>query len=289
MFGGLAGATLEPESVEIAPGLILRQTYVHVFGPLLAAFKRPQGPNSPHPAPWMAVGSGTAWDVEIEIALTGSSRPTGFDRLNTLWFATALLRLRTGIPIRLPIISPIAFSEIVEAPQEPHFVSIETLSTQLRHSQTHSSVVTLENAEWLKGHFVSGASLAVEHFGTAFMMFDEAVWVSKPRAGLLLAWGAIECAIRPGQRDTAKRLSRCIAALLEQRGPGRTRLYQHVKRLYGVRGEVIHAGAEVDSASYFETVELARRLFIACFERQVLPSALDLESEWKAGEAAIHG
>ena len=29
LFGGLAGASLEPESIEIAPGLILRQTYTH--------------------------------------------------------------------------------------------------------------------------------------------------------------------------------------------------------------------------------------------------------------------
>ncbi|SNS12689.1 hypothetical protein SAMN04488503_2863 [Humidesulfovibrio mexicanus] len=290
LFGGVAGAGLEPESVEIAPGLILRQTYAHVFGPLLAAFKRPLGPHAPHPAPWMAVGSGTAWDIEIEIELMASSRPTGFDRLNSLWFATALLRLRTGIPLRMPIISPMAFSGIASSQQEPQFLTIETQSTQLRLSKTHRSVVTLDDVEWLRQYYVSGATLVDdEHFGAAFMMFDESVWVSKPRAGLLLAWGAIECAMRPGQRDTAKRLARHIAALLEPRGPNRTRLYQQVKRLYGVRGDVIHAGASVAPDNYFETLELTRRLFLTCFEQSVLPAARDLEGEWKACEAEIHG
>ncbi len=277
LFGGLAGATLEPESVEIVPGLTLRQTYAHVFGPLLAAFKRPPSPHSPHPAPWMAVGSGTAWDIEIEMELMESSRPTGFDRLNSLWFATALLRLRTGMPLRMPIISPMAFNGVASSQQEPQFVTIETQSTQLKLAKDHSSVVTLDDVEWLRQFYVSGATLADdEHFGAAFMMFDESVWVSKPRAGLLLAWGAIECAIRPGQRDTTKRLARHMAALLEPRGPNRTRLYQQVKRLYCVRGEVIHAGASISPDNYFETLELARRLFLTCFEQRVLPSAKDL-------------
>ena len=37
-------------------------------------------------------------DVEIEIALRQGTRPTGFDRLNTLWWIVALLRLSSGAP-----------------------------------------------------------------------------------------------------------------------------------------------------------------------------------------------
>ncbi len=288
LFGGLAGASLELESAEITPGLTLRQTYAHIFGPLMAAFRRPSTTDSYHPGPWVSVGTGPAWDIEIEIALDRSAQLTEFDRLKKIWFATALIRLRTGIPIRLPIISPIAFHEVAFVQQEPLFLIAETQSTQLRQRRIHSTSISVQDIEWIKQYFVSGAALmSNEYFGAAFMMLDESVWVSKPRAGILLAWGAIECALRPGRRDTGNRLARIIASLLESQRPDRTRLFQKVKQLYDTRGKIIHAGVEPDINSYFETFELAQRVFISCFESTLLPEADDLEREWKAGEAGL--
>jgi hypothetical protein len=116
----------------------------------MAAFRRPSTNDSFHPGPWVSVGTGPSWDIEIEIALDKHAQPTGFDRLNTIWFATALLRLKTGIPIRLPIISPIAFNAIASTSQETRFFIVETQSIQLRQSRTSSVSINYNDIEWLK-------------------------------------------------------------------------------------------------------------------------------------------
>ena len=58
-------------------------------------------------------------DVEIEIALRQGTRPTGFDRLNTLWWIVALLRLSSGAPLKLPVVSDVSFSVIADGSIEP--------------------------------------------------------------------------------------------------------------------------------------------------------------------------
>src|SRR5579872_6979189 len=93
LYGGISGiATAVPE-FQICPGLIVRETYAHVFAPYMMAFARPQKPNSPHPPPWKAARGGLAFDVAIEIALANEVRPTSLDRLNTLWWVLTLMRL----------------------------------------------------------------------------------------------------------------------------------------------------------------------------------------------------
>ena len=58
-------------------------------------------------------------DAEIEIALRQGTRPTGFDRLNTLWWIVALLRLSSGAPLKLPVVSDVSFSVIADGSIEP--------------------------------------------------------------------------------------------------------------------------------------------------------------------------
>ena len=41
------------------------------------------------------------FNVEIELALAQGVRPTGFDRLNTLWWTLPLVRLSTGAMLRI--------------------------------------------------------------------------------------------------------------------------------------------------------------------------------------------
>ena len=86
LFGGMAGATLNVDKFEICEGLVIRRTYAHVMSPYILAFRRPERAGQHHPGPWKpSRGGHVGLDVEIEIALQVEARPTGFNRLNTLW------------------------------------------------------------------------------------------------------------------------------------------------------------------------------------------------------------
>jgi hypothetical protein len=126
LFGAIAGASIASAPFVICEGLELRDTYAHVMAPYLAAFRRPERPGLHHPAPWKPAGGGLVFDALIEIAMTADCAPVPpLDRLNTLWWVTALLRLRTGRGLRLPVISDVSFASIPTHPREPRFWSIE--------------------------------------------------------------------------------------------------------------------------------------------------------------------
>lgn len=110
LFAGLAGIRLDQPEFEIGGGLVLRQTYAHVMGPYLLAFA-PAQPGAPHPGPWRSTkGGGIGFDIHVELALPRDQQPTSFDRLNTLWWIVALLRLRQAVGIRVPVVSDTSFS-----------------------------------------------------------------------------------------------------------------------------------------------------------------------------------
>lgn len=119
LFGGIAGAALGVDRFDVCEGLVLRKTYAHVMSPYVVAFRRPGRPDRHHPGPWKSVRGGSSDDIEIEMALEPGLRPTGFDRVNTLWWLLALMRLVSGAPLKLPVISDAAFARIVEESLEP--------------------------------------------------------------------------------------------------------------------------------------------------------------------------
>lgn len=125
LFGGMAGATLGVDEFEVCSGLVLRQTYAHVMSPYILAFKRPESRGQHHPAPWKSARGGVFVDVEIEIALDEGTRPTEFDRLNTLW----LLRLSTGASLRMPVVSDASFADVATSTVEPNFWPIDTVES----------------------------------------------------------------------------------------------------------------------------------------------------------------
>ena len=69
-------------------------------------------------------------DIEIEIELQEAVKPTGFDRLNTLWWTLALLRLSTGAKLRMPVLSSTSFTSIARSSTEPMLWPIETIPSQ---------------------------------------------------------------------------------------------------------------------------------------------------------------
>ena len=281
-FGGVAGAVLPVDAFEICDGLVLRKTYVHVMSPYMLAFRRPERASQHHPGPWKSARGGVWMDVEIEIALRQGTRPTGFDRLNTLWWIVALLRLSSGAPLKLPVVSDVSFSVIADGSIEPSLWPIETLQRQFR--TVSSPPLTIENEQllWVRKAFGPGAELMNDRaFGRAFRTFDAAIWAHSGDSALVTIWAALETLIQPGRHQITNRLASSLAALLEPPGPRRNRLFGRVKSLYEARGGSAHASRSPEAQQLLASFEIGRQSFMSCIDKRALPKVAELQEMWR--------
>lgn len=97
LFGGFTGLQPPPEPINFGEGLVLSKTFAHLIQAKVMAFA-PAPPRSHHPAPWAAVRGGGGLDIHCQLLVpkTFNLHPF-FDHLNTIWWVSALIRLR-GVP-----------------------------------------------------------------------------------------------------------------------------------------------------------------------------------------------
>ena len=225
---------------------------------------------------------GAELDVEIEIALEQHSRPTGFDRVNTLWWLLALLRLSSGASLKLPVVSDASYCSITDTSIEPTLWPIETLGRQFRTVSRPPRTIAMEDLVWVREVFGPGAGMMDDPaFGSAFRAFDGAIWAHGAGSALIAIWAALETLIRPGQNGIAKKLASSLAALLEPPGHSRDRLFAQVKSLYEARGGSAHASRVPEAQQLLSSFEIGRRCFVSCFERRMLPRADELRETWR--------
>ena len=282
LFGGIAGAALAVDELEVCRGLVLRRTYAHLMSPYILALRRPERPGEHHPGPWKPAHGGIWLDVEMEVALARGVRPTSFDRLNTLWWTLALLRLVSGAALRMPVVCDTALSEAPQSAVQPRIWPVETLPRQLRTVREPPEVLDEGHLRPVRDLFATGARLMNDAaFARAFQAFDGAIWAHSAGSALVTLWAALETLIRPGRSRITKRLAACVAALLEPPGAERQRLFQRVESLYEARGGSAHASRTPEAEQLVSSFEIARRTFIACMERGALPDVEQLQERWR--------
>ena len=214
LFGGISGISIE--RFEIIPGLEIQPVFAHVMAPYLLAFAKPEK-GQRHTAPWKAASGGLGFDVNSQIALSAKCEPTGFDRINTVWWILSLLRLRHAVGIRLPIISDTDFSAAKDSSIEPAFWPIE-MSPMMFSFDGHGEVdeVPIATLRWIQANFVSGATLMDDgRFNLAYRALDGSHSSSSLSSAMLLIWSALEALFRPGRKNLTHRLSLCIATYIE--------------------------------------------------------------------------
>ena len=282
LFGGLAGATLGVDEFEICDGLLLRRTYAHVMSPYILAFRRPERADRHHPGPWKTTRGGVWLDVEIEIALHQDVRPIGFDRLNTLWWILALLRLSTGARLGMPVASDTSFSDVAESSIEPILWPIETLPRQFLTVPDPPKVIEEKHLLWVREAFRPGSELMNDQaFGRAFQTYDAVIWAHSAGSAIIMIWAALETLMRPGRFQITKRLATSLAALLEPPGAERERLFQRLTSLYEARGGSAHASRSPEAQQLMLSFDVARRSFITCINNRQLPKAAKLHEMWR--------
>jgi hypothetical protein len=278
----VSGIRLAVPEFIICDGLILRDTFAHVMAPYLLAFSEPRTPSSPHPGPWKAAKGGIGFDVHFEIALAKDIRPTNLDRLNTIWWVVALLRLKTGAPLRIPVISDSAFATIPHLTHEPTLWTIEVPPRQFATSDDYPKEITFEHLQWVQNVFIPGARLLDQSaFNRALQTFDSAIWAHSPSSAVLMIWAALEALFRPGRRDITKILSASIAAYLQPPDGTRDRIFQKIVTLYGARGDAVHDAQSPENRQLIDSFALARRVFNKCVAEGECPSSDTLFRAWK--------
>lgn len=283
LFAGLTNILLEDDCFELADGLRLENVFAHVMAPYMVAFS-PAEKGKPHPAPWKAASGGMGYDVTVQIALGENTRPTNFDRLNTLWWIASLLRLHHSTGIRTPIVSDTCFRMAATAARDPVFWPIE-LDTRGLAFDGHKSNFVIPNStlHWISQHFQSGAKqMDIPEFNLAYQALESAQRASSPAEAVILIWSSLEALIRPGSTRLAHRLSFAIATYLESDLSARDRLYAASKDLYAVRGQVTHAAEPPSAKDATAAFNLARRCFLKAIELKEPPKFHELESKWKA-------
>ena len=282
LFGGVAGAALPVDQFDICDGLVLRKTYAHLMAPYMLAFRRPERAGQHHPGPWKPARGGLWIDVEIEIALQQGTRPTGFDRLNTLWWLLALLRLSSGASLKLPVVSDVSYSVVSDSSIEPSLWPIETLPRQFRTVSDPPQTIENMHLLWVREAFGPGAELMNDPaFGRAFRTFDGAIWAHSAGSALVTIWAALETLIQPGKHQITNKLASSLASLLEPPGPSRNRLFGRVKSLYEARGGSAHASLSPEAQQLLSSFEIGRRSFVSCIDRRAMPMVGELQDMWR--------
>lgn len=280
LFAGIAGTNAEVDHFEIGHGVSLRRTYAHFMAPFLMAFA-PAKPGSTHPGPWSAVRGGLGFDITLELHIPASFQlPKFFDRINTIWWITALLRLRGVSSAHVPVIADRPFSDIPKNWKDTTIIPVEALPRRLLAGQKSSSISEVD-LEWLKGIWIEGAQLMRDSagFNDVFQAFDAAGTLPNPSVALLALWGALEHLFSPAKQELRFRVAANIAAYLEPAGVGRLKLHKRLIKLYDARSGVAHGTRLKSDDSWKETYLVANDVICRILRDRHVPSKDELE-QW---------
>jgi len=264
VYGAITGLELDRESVELAPGIILRPTIAEIFSAVMLAYGLPQ-PGKPHPGPWAALQGGMALKARIQLEVNLADVPKGMDHRTVAWLVTALIRLHVDGPIRLAAVSPHPYSpehaklhvgELYEG--SPHHWGIFKPGE-------HFVALAESNYTWLRRQLPRTFVLwETERFRRAFSVFDEARFSASSESSVSMIWTALEVLLglstsRDKGRMMAKALSEFVAAPDEA-----DRARDMVRDLYTKRGSIIHAAGKATSRDHIQLIRIATVAFQQC-------------------------
>lgn len=256
------------------------------MAPFLMAFA-PASPGKPHPAPWKPANGGLAIDINAELFLPAACKLEHLDRLNTIWWIVALLRLKVASSLFVPIISSERFSAIPMIEQQPELWPMEIYS-HLRTPQHENIRIDVVELEWLKLHWQPASILfGNEDFAIAFLAVDSSRSAPDPSLALVAVWGALERLFSASKQELTFRVSANIASYLEPPGRERYRCFRQIKALYDHRSRAAHGDHNKETTPYKETLAIARRALLKIVESRHVPRKDELEAQLFGDEMRV--
>lgn len=278
-YGGIAHATLPCDEYDLGQGVMLARTYGHLMSPLLMAFA-PAPKGGPHPTPFAAVRGSGGVDMQMHVFIPKSfSQKDWFDRLNTAWWITSLLRMRLSPAVALPVIADRPFASAPANWQDVQIIAIESSPRRVLAVTEHRGELTMDDLLWLRDHWIKGGRLmnAEPAFNAAYQAFDFSSHAGSVGLSLLTVWGALEQLFAHAKQELRFRVSTSIACYLQEHGPERLSLQKRVQKLYDARSTAAHTTVKVEHQELVESYAILRRCLIKMIETGVVPSRAELE------------
>jgi hypothetical protein len=280
LYAGLYGVVPVPETFDLGHGAVVSRTYAHFFAPFTMAFS-PAPPGKYHPGPWKSAKGGLAIDITAEVFLPATTCIPQLDRVNTIWWMVALMRLHTTTSVSVPVISSERFAAIPTVEQEPQLWPMEIHTPRLFPEGSSARSVDIAELEWLRDNWYEAASLlGEEDFDLAFQAVDSSVWNHSPALALVTVWGALERLFSPSNMELGFRVSANIAAYLAPAGRERYALFKKVKGLYDSRSKAAHGIGDADLGPYAETYAIARQVLLKMIATHHVPSKREMEANF---------
>jgi hypothetical protein len=248
------------------------------MAPFLMAFA-PATPGKPHPTPWKAAKGGLAIDITAELFLPITCRIEHLDRVSTVWWIVALLRLKAASTIYAPVISSERFNAIPVIKEEPELWPIEIYTHRLVPELVPIRPVGIPELQWVKDNWQQASRLLQnEDFNLAFQAIDQSIWGSSPALALVAVWGAIERLFCSSSQELSFRVSANLAAYLEDPGRERYKCFKQIKSLYNDRSKAAHGEGKTNINAYRETLAFARRALLKMIGTCHVPDKRELEA-----------
>lgn len=285
LYGGLSGTNLEIDAFDFGDDIVLSKTYAHLMAPFIMAFS-PPGPEGYHPAPWKEAGGGFGFDIDAQLHIPRRfDPPRWFNQLNTIWWFTALLRLRAKPTLTCPIVSTVPFSEASDTNTNIELFPIEVEPRRLAIELTPQQTIDLLGLEWVKKHWRTGGLLMHERedFNILFQTFDNCSFVRSPPLALLSLWGALENMFSVGRSELRFRLSATIATFLEPPGEARHALQKETAKLYDARSSAAHGRKDTANEALTQSYRLTKRIILRIIEHNYAPLPQELEARLFGG------
>lgn len=277
LFAGLSEAKYESEPVEFSNGIRISGTYAHLMLPRLLAFGKPEKPGGFHPAPWIPTQGQSGYDIHVEVEVPEAIKVEPYDHLNTVWWLTALLRLKGNTSVRVPVVSNRSFKTIPDLDEEPSIWPVEQSETRVAYNPDQEPMITSTDLTWIDRHWDNTANLATEDdFRIALEALDGSLRMADPNLALVMLWGGLE-RIFPPDRASGFRRSAYLASYLHPPGEKRLSVQREIKDLYGTRSDAAHGGRPDDYEPAARAHAILRQVLIRVVENGEIPSRNTLE------------
>ena len=279
LYGGFTGLKPPQESIDFGEGLVLSRTFAHLIQAKVMAFAAAR-PGTAHPAPWAAVRGGRGLDIHCQLLVPKDFYPGPFfDHLNTIWWISALIRLR-GVPNAfVSAVSTGPFTKDLASSKDHQIFALEGDPQRRWPISLPDKEDNAATFEWVCTHWKPGGALMgeSERFNTFVQAVDSSLGRPTAQLALIEIWGGLDQLFAESPGEVRFKNSLRISSYLEPFGASRRELFGSIMQLYEKRSQAAHGGKTELSDALTGSYLLARRVIMAIIERGKTPTRGDLD------------
>ena len=278
LFFGLHGLQLPESGFELGNGVVVRETYAHIFAPFMVAFAPPEEPTKHHPGPWSAASGGISYDISAELVVPIENEGGTDKAIQTARVILFLFRLAVNPAVTLPVFSNLAFARenANEEHQGLHPFEVQNRSFAL---VVDKEAASFDSLKWVREHWQVTQELLKKspEFALAKEAIDQGQFIQNTTLTLVSLWGALEALFSPSTSELRFRISALIASFLKEPGPSRRELQKKIAKLYDKRSAAAHGRPRHDQQHLLETFNLLRNVLFKIIESGYVPNKDQLD------------